>query len=451
LKKGLWLILVILSVFAYKSGFAGSEPSGETLKKYVAKQDASYGYFVKRIVDRETFSYAEIILTSQTWKNIVWKHQMYIIKPKTAENNVRHALMLIDGGQWNRSYERTDTNAMAAKYDQKFEMLATLANHAKTPVVVLRHVPHQALWGMKEDALIAYTFDKYIQTGDSEWPLLLPMVKSATRAIDAAQDFSRNQWSLSLETFTVTGSSKRGWATWLTGAVDKRVTAIAPMVIDILNMKAQMEHQKAVLGDYSEQISEYTSFSLQARLETPSGKTLQNMVDPYSYREDITQPKLIILGTNDRYWTLDALNLYWKELAGLKYILYMPNEGHGLRNYKKVMGSINALHQHAAFGTPLPKLDWEHKISKGKISFTIKSGIAPNRVRAWTAYAPTKNFHGAQWESQSVRTKKSGYVYRTEIPQDKCLAVFLEMEYESLTLPYYFSTNVLIAGPPHCM
>ena len=35
-------------------------------------------------------------------------------------------------------------------------------------------------------------------------------------------------------------------------------------------------------------------------------------------------PKLIMLGTNDRYRTLDALNLYWKELLRSKHILYVP-------------------------------------------------------------------------------------------------------------------------------
>ena len=33
------------------------------------------------------------------------------------------------------------------------------------------------------------------------------------------------------------------------------------------------------------------------------------MVDPYQYLADLTPPKLILLGTNDRYWPLDALKL----------------------------------------------------------------------------------------------------------------------------------------------
>src|SRR5690606_32270895 len=109
----------------------------------------------------------------------------------------------------------------------------------------------------------AHTFEQYLRTGESDWPLLLPMVKSAVRAMDATQEYARQNWSMQLETFTVTGASKRGWTTWLTGATDPRATAIAPMVIDMLNMREQMKHQVATWGDYSDEIDDYTRRGLQ--------------------------------------------------------------------------------------------------------------------------------------------------------------------------------------------
>ena len=79
------------------------------------------------------------------------------------------------------------------------------------------------------------------------------------------------------------------------------------------------------------------------------------MVDPFSYRERLTQPKLILLSTNDRYWPLDALKLYWSELPDPKHVLYVPNQGHGLRDIERVIGSVSAVHRYAAAGKPMPR------------------------------------------------------------------------------------------------
>ena len=80
--------------------------------------------------------------------------------------------------------------------------------------------------------------------------------------------------------FVVSGASKRGWTTWLTGAVDPRVVGIAPMVIVTLNMKAQNANQIKVWGKYSEQIDDYTERGLMDRFEEPDRKRLWEMVDP---------------------------------------------------------------------------------------------------------------------------------------------------------------------------
>ncbi len=72
------------------------------------------------------------------------------------------------------------------------------------------------------------------------------------------------------------------------------------------------------------------------KTETPEGTKLWKMVDPFTYRDRLTKPKLLINGTNDRYWTLDALDLYWNELKGPKYLVELPNAGHGLDNQPRL-------------------------------------------------------------------------------------------------------------------
>ena len=85
-----------------------------------------------------------------------------------------------------------------------------------------------------EDDFIAYTWDKFLRTGDEKWPARLPMTKSAVRAMDAVTQFAAapEGGGQKVARFVVSGASKRGWTTWTTAAVDKRVIAIAPAVID---------------------------------------------------------------------------------------------------------------------------------------------------------------------------------------------------------------------------
>ena len=56
-------------------------------------------------------------------------------------------------------------------------------------------VPNQPLTfagetrGRTEDAMIAYTWDKFLNGGDDNWPARLPMTKSAVRAMDTTTAF----------------------------------------------------------------------------------------------------------------------------------------------------------------------------------------------------------------------------------------------------------------------
>jgi len=170
------------------------------------------------------------------------------------------------------------------------------------------------------------------------------MVKSAVKAMDAAQAFAKEK-DKPITRFVVTGASKRGWTTWLTGASDPRVKAIAPMVIPTLNLDAQNKHQLENFGGkFSEQIQDYTDRGLIGSESKPNAKELLAMVDPYTYRNRLRLPKFQINGTNDPYWTLDSLNLYWDELVGPKWVVYLPNAGHGLDQHREyAMGAIGAL------------------------------------------------------------------------------------------------------------
>src|SRR5262249_34087419 len=143
------------------------------------------------------------------------------------------------------------------------------------------------------------------------------------------------EWKMPVKSFVISGASKRGWTTWLTGASDPRVKAIAPLVIDTLNIQVQMEWQLKSFGAYSEMIHDYVERKLVPLPPGDDAKKLWAMVDPYFYRDKVTMPKLLINGNNDPYWTVDALNHYWDGLKGDKWVSYVPNAGHNLQEPDK--------------------------------------------------------------------------------------------------------------------
>jgi PhoPQ-activated pathogenicity-related protein len=417
------------------------------LGDYVAQADDSYAWTKRREGDLLGGKFVELTLTSQTWRGIVWKHSLFIYKPAEVPD-ASQALLLIAGGRWRPELAEPPTEA-DQKLPKEAMIVATLGNKLKSPVATIMHVPQQPIFdGLSEDAAISYTFEQYMKTGDQTWPLLLPMVKSAVRAMDATQEFAKQEWNLDIKHFTVTGASKRGWTTWLTGAVDDRANAIAPMVIDTLNMNEQMKHQFASWGKYSEQIEDYTEKGLQNIFETPRGRKLTEIVDPYFYREALSKPKLILNGTNDRYWALDALNLYWGDLPGEKHVLYVPNRGHDLDDLPRVVGSIAALHESAAGRLKLPALQWKHEINGHGNVLHVSSDQKPAKISAWVAKSNTLDFREATWSAEEMKANGDGFEYTLEPNGTGYAAVFGEALYENGdgTLPFYLSTNVKIIG-----
>ncbi|HUY36495.1 MAG TPA: PhoPQ-activated protein PqaA family protein [Pirellulales bacterium] len=438
-----WFVGLLALVFAARRSCA-VEPS-EALAAYVEQPDDSFAWVERRQGELDGQAYVELTLTSQTWHDIVWKHQLFILKPKRLRDASR-ALLLIGGGNWHDDLAAPAKDPQA-ELPREAPLLAALATEIGAPVAVLLNVPRQPIFnGMREDEIISYTFEQFLKTGDSSWPLLLPMVKSAVRGMDAVRQFAQRQWQFDIEHFTLTGASKRGWTTWLTSAVDPRVQALAPMVIDVVNMGPQMKHQIATWGKFSEQIEDYTRRGIQDRDDSAEGASLRAIVDPYSYRELLVQPKLILLGTNDRYWPLDALNLYWDGLVGEKHVLYVPNQGHGLRDLERVVGTIAALHRQAAGELKLPEMSWDLKQADGLLRLRLRSNVRPTQALAWVATSASRDFRESKWESRPAELVDGTLRYDMPEPKTGFAALFGEAKFDTGTLPYYLSTNVKIVG-----
>ena len=167
----------------------------------------------------------------------------------------RSCILKIDGSS--NKPDRVIKETHEAVKQAKF--LATSTNSC---AVIIRQVPNQALYfkndprkgqsGRKEDHLIAWTWKHFVNyPNQPDWLVRLPMTKSVRLAMDLVNEkiqFEKNRPTSSgrkwknqfddvIDEFTVLGRSKRGWATWTIAAVDKRVKAAMPIVLDCLNMR----------------------------------------------------------------------------------------------------------------------------------------------------------------------------------------------------------------------
>jgi len=436
------------------AGLALAAPARADLADYIKKAEPKFEWKLtgKTSVPGMATTVWDLEMTSQVWHGIPWTHKVQIaladkVKPTAT------AFLWNQGGSGNPG-----TLLMAVDF----------ARRMKAPVVFVYGIPNQPLFGdpksddkgkrrgLTEDALIAETFVRYLKDKDGSWPLLFPMAKSLVKAMDATQAFAKKEWKAEIKSFVVSGASKRGWTTWLTGASDPRVKAIMPLVIDTLNMPKQMDHQLASYGKYSAMIGDYTRRKLVPMPDTPEAKKLWKMVDPWAYSDKYKMPKLILNGTNDPYWTQDALNIYWDDLPGQKWVSYVPNAGHDLAQEKdgKRVDRTRARNVMVAFGKAmvhdlaLPKQTWKHGQANGKYTLSVTTDQAPKAARLWVADSKTKDFRKSAWKSTDLKVEKTGAKAQVEPPESGCRVFFVECEYDLDGLRYNLSTQVRIIGKP---
>jgi PhoPQ-activated pathogenicity-related protein len=424
--------------------------AGETaLDRYVAKPDNTYSWKVVRKIQEGDATQYIVDLKSQTWRTTkdvdrpVWQHWLTIIKPDKPISTIPY--LFITGG--------SNLDAPPGKLDPLMAMTAK-ATHGI--ICELKMVPNQPLVFhndghlRKEDDFIAYTWGQFLKGGDDEWPARLPMVKSAVRAMDCIQELlaSDEGGNLKVEKFVVAGGSKRGWTTWCTAAVDKRVAAIVPSSIDCLNNALSMRHHVAVYGFYTLAVGDYYRQHIMQQTANPRMKLLHDIEDPYSYRDRLTMPKYIVNASGDQYFCPDSSQFYFDVLPGEKYLRYVPNVAHNLKG-SDARESVAAFYYTVITGARRPKYSWTFE-KDGSIRVKA-TDMTPKAVTLWQANNPkARDFRlmsiGKAYKPQALKAERDGtYVARIEKPEHGWTASFVELTYDvGAPFPFQVSTAVRI-------
>jgi PhoPQ-activated pathogenicity-related protein len=417
------------------------------LDRYVAAPDTNYSYTLLNTIAGAGQTTYVLELRSQAWlttnevDRTLWKHWLIIVKPTGATNS--QSLLWIDGGS-NPGTQPTSGDPT----------LTLIALDTQTIVTQLKMVPNEPLTfagetsSRTEDGIIAYTWDKYMRTGDDRWPARLPMTKAAVRAMDTVTAFcaSPSGGTLNIDKFVVAGGSKRGWTTWTTAAVDRRVVAIIPASIDVLNMGACLVHQYSAYGFWAPAIQDYTTMGIMTNYGTPQFQALMDIEDPYSYRVRLTMPKFELYGAGDQYFLPDSSQFYFNDLPGVKYMRCIPNVDHSLN--ADAYYTLWGCYQSILFKTLLPQFSWTLQSSN---TVRVVAADLPSVATLWqAANSSARDFRletiGAVWQSTVLANQGGGvYLGAVSTPATGYKAFFVELTYNRTGLqPLKFTTQVYV-------
>ena len=180
---------------------------------------------------------------------------------------------------------------------------------------------------------------------------------------------------------------------------------------------------------------------------TPQYRKLMQIVEPYEYRDRLTMPKYIVNASGDQYFLPDSSRFYFDELKGEKYLRYVPNADHSLRNSDARQGVI-AFFDAFLEKQPRPRFFWKFE-DDGSIKVTTVT--RPSEVKLWQATNPEhRDFRlmaiGPAYKSTVLEEQKDGiYIGKVEKPQRGWTAYYIELTFPGTgKYPMKFSTAVRV-------
>ncbi|KAK3579247.1 hypothetical protein CHS0354_033324 [Potamilus streckersoni] len=443
--------LLILTLF--------SQSQSTPLDDYVNAPDDHYIYQEIASFRGPDYTMYTYNMTSQKWKDErfvdrpIWWHYLTVTIPDKMVFD--SAYLLIDGG--------SNSDSLPSVTDPFVALTTLFAASTGAISADLKMVPNQPIVfnadpekkKRGEDAIIAWTWKTFVMTNSSDPEILLrmPMTKAAVRALDTITSIAASKVGRTVDKFFVSGASKRGWTTWTTGAVDKRVVAIAPIVMDLLNMVKNLHHHYQSLGGWTFALSDYYDVNFTSDLDNPNTQKMANIIDPISYNDRfINKPKYIITTGGDEFFIPDNSDYYFDQLKGPKYLRKLPNADHSCVGHViDLMFSLRAFFLSVMLNEPLPKMEWIKVTTSngGKILLTLdRQPLTIHAFYAQTLDGKRRDFrllrgtpgnprkpqiHPVIWLTRDVTALGNGtFQVEFENPKEGWLAFFIQVAFPGL-------------------
>ena len=288
--------------------------------------------------------------TSQKWltpkdSNIhVWWHILAVVVPDNVDTSLDSSLLFIAGSKNTPSW-------LPSVDDDKLRWSGVLTVKTRSTAAVLYQIPNAPVqfsndpWNKPkrtEDSIIAFTWWKFTTASaherNPEWLLQFPMTKAGIKAMDVMQQVIPQYIGNSpINKISVTGLSKRGWTTWLVGAVEaarpnSRLLSIMPIVLDLANVQEFLHRQIQYYGAWTYALFDYIECNMTVTSDTPEVRELLEHVDMWYYMDRFNgTPSYVITAGGDQFQMPDNHRFFAHKLTSKQSYFYtVKNADHSL-------------------------------------------------------------------------------------------------------------------------
>lgn len=351
-------------------------------------------------------------LTAFETNSHIWTYRVFVMIPDVYDESIKHNAFM------------TNEGSTGPFIDDMMKLVNITAFTGTVSIFMVENQDENFMYTddstgkmRGEDEIVAYSWMHYLNNpNDFEWVITLAMTKSVIKVFNAAADFVHNQEGFELTNYMISGASKHGWNAWLVGALDDRVIGIAPVAMDLLNMRENLRDHFRSIGGWSYAFYPYYAEGLTYYLDAPTFAGLECMIDPMKWMPSYLSKNIPIYHTGnagDEFFLItNALNyLDDAREQGLniwnRYLINVPHQMDDHEMYQDDLWiSLRVFYYAVADGdweNTLPTYDWN--ISQTSETGTIVVSVdSDTDVTCRTFGADSsKNWMDAEGERRDFR------------------------------------------------